>query len=353
MKKYFQITKYHPKTPGGIERYTDFLTEFLSLHGIYGMTAYSVSRSKEVKENYPFPVFPLKTFGSIFHQPLSLLPVFNSYLRDCDVIIIHLPNPLLLLQVTLYNIFAKKEIIFVHHGDIKNARLISYFNMVMMKRCKNVNICVHLSSKHLETSQELKDISCQHLFIPLEFPLTPLTKKSSKPLVVGFIGRLVKWKGVSTLIRAAAMLQENNFIIAGDGPDFSKLENQISELALQNVTMVGAVDPEHVNERFYTLIDLLVLPSISTRESFGIVVAEAMSRGIPTIVADLDSGVQELAQNGKNSIMFIPDDADSLASKISQLNNSEDYLFYKERGIRTISDHNKKTEKLVLIRHLK
>ena len=352
MKKYFQITKYHPTNPGGIERYTDFLTELLSLHGICGMTAYSVSQSKEADEDYRFPVVPLKTFGSILHQPLSLFPVFSHDLRDSDVIIIHLPNPLLLLQAYFYNRFAKKQIIFVHHGDLKKKRFINYLNKILMTGTNNVMACIHLSSKHLESSQELKFMSCDHLFVPLEFSISPSTRKVSQRLVVGFIGRLVKWKGVSTLIEAAALQPNNKFIIAGDGPDLLSLTNQICELGLQNVEMVGAIAPEFVNDQFYSLIDVLVLPSTSTRESFGIVLAEAMSRGIPTVVADLNSGVQELAQNGKNSVMFVPGDAESLASKIEKLKDPENYIFYQERGLKTISRHNIKSEKLILIQLL-
>lgn len=100
---------------------------------------------------------------------------------------------------------------------------------------------------------------------------------------LGFIGRLARHKGPLTLLRAMRQLPRGwGLTIAGGGP----LESAVRAAARESerVEYVGWVDGS-AKERFYSEVDLLVVPS-EWEEPAPLVVAEAAIRGIPAVVSD-------------------------------------------------------------------
>ncbi len=105
------------------------------------------------------------------------------------------------------------------------------------------------------------------------------------PVRLLFVGRLVRTKGVRDAIRAMAMLKDRPVVldILGEGIDRSACSELISELGLQDrVILHGRVPRTRVDE-FYRDADIFLFPSY--REPGGLVVAEAMSYGLPAIVS--------------------------------------------------------------------
>lgn len=109
-------------------------------------------------------------------------------------------------------------------------------------------------------------------------------------LRVGFLGRLTTDKGVHVLARAlqeviAQSDREVRLIIAGEnrfgGSDDDREIAAALEPLTGSVDRLGWVD----REEFFDQIDLAVFPSL-VEESFGLVVAEAMARGVPFVISD-------------------------------------------------------------------
>jgi glycosyltransferase involved in cell wall biosynthesis len=99
-----------------------------------------------------------------------------------------------------------------------------------------------------------------------------------------FVGRIVRSKGVRNAIRAMALLGEADvrLDILGEGPDFAACADLVRSLGLEgSVTMHGRLPRERVDD-FYAQSDIFLFPSY--REPGGLVVAEAMSHGLPCIV---------------------------------------------------------------------
>lgn len=105
---------------------------------------------------------------------------------------------------------------------------------------------------------------------------------------VGFMGRLCPIKNIESLLQAWAIAEpitkNHELILIGDGDAVykAKLENLAKELKINNIIYSGFVTGK-VQDEILSELSFLVLPSIS--ENFGMVVPEALWKGIPVIAS--------------------------------------------------------------------
>ncbi len=105
-------------------------------------------------------------------------------------------------------------------------------------------------------------------------------------LRLGFLGRFHEKKNLPLVLEAiVALPEEVSLTISGGGyGSESSLRDLAEALGIAHrVTWLGFTGGEE-REEFWRSVDVLVLPS--RFECFGMVVAEAMERGVPTIVSD-------------------------------------------------------------------
>jgi glycosyltransferase involved in cell wall biosynthesis len=88
-------------------------------------------------------------------------------------------------------------------------------------------------------------------------------------------GRLVSYKNVRPVIEAFRLLPDLELVVAGDGPDGSKLRS----LAGPNVTFTGHVDDTELRRLMATARALV----FAAEEDFGIVPVEAQAEGTPVL----------------------------------------------------------------------
>ncbi len=126
-----------------------------------------------------------------------------------------------------------------------------------------------------------------------------------KPCVL-FVGRLQARKNVDLLLGACAEIQDVRLVIVGDGPERSALESLAKEIH-PSAEFVGA---KHGGELkpYFEEADLFVLPGTG-----GLAVQEAMSYGLPIIVAQGDGTQDDLVREG-NGWQIPPDDFDALVN---------------------------------------
>lgn len=124
-----------------------------------------------------------------------------------------------------------------------------------------------------------------------------------------FVGRLVAYKGLGTLLRAQAMLRPGlPLYIVGEGPAGPALRAQAKALDL-DVQFLGRMPDEDL-PALYRGARLTVLPSINSQECFGISLVESMACGTPVVASRLP-GVAEVAALG--GLVSEPGAASSLA----------------------------------------
>ena len=107
--------------------------------------------------------------------------------------------------------------------------------------------------------------------------------------VVLCISRILKYKGIQHIIDAAPAILERYpdtlFVFLGEDQGFgAELKSQALESdVLNHCLFTGSVSAEKV-PKYYGLADVFVLPSVG--EGFGLVALEAMSAGLPCVLAD-------------------------------------------------------------------
>ncbi len=152
----------------------------------------------------------------------------------------------------------------------------------------------------------------QYHSIPKKDELKELYGVAGKKVIL-FVGRLEPVKNVSVLIRAYKRLKSDQTVlmIVGDGSEMATLKAEADGDA--GIRFEGyTVFPKLID--YYKLADVFVLPS--TYESWGLVVNEAMTMGLPVIVSDHVGCRVDLVENFKNGYIFMDNSTDDLHEKI-------------------------------------
>jgi glycosyltransferase involved in cell wall biosynthesis len=104
--------------------------------------------------------------------------------------------------------------------------------------------------------------------------------------VIGYVGRLMRMKGLATLIEAFAALEDGRLLLVGSGDYREDMLATASRLGVRDrIILAGTIPAADVPE-YINCMDVLVLPSITTPgwvEFFGRVLAEAMLCEVPVI----------------------------------------------------------------------
>jgi len=157
-------------------------------------------------------------------------------------------------------------------------------------------------------------------------PVRPERPPLENPPVIAFAGRLVPEKGADVFLNAFASVKgripQAQGLIAGDGPERSRLAAQIERCGLaSSVNMLGHLSREQLETRFAKAW-VQVVPS-RWEEPFGIVAAEAMMRGT-AVIASETGGLGELIRHGETGLLIPPSDPASLAGALLSLLNDRD-----------------------------
>lgn len=144
----------------------------------------------------------------------------------------------------------------------------------------------------------------------------------SNGLVLGFVKHLEPKYGLSTLIKAIALLHDRfpelSLQIVGKGSLEAQLKHQVADLGLEQVVMfLGAISHEDV-PKFLNHIDIFVMPSISESETFGVAAVEASAMEIPVIATSV-GGVSEVVLHNQTGLLVVPGDIGLLARAIETL----------------------------------
>ena len=200
------------------------------------------------------------------------------------------------IHTTLYNFPPKR----------KFPSLRNYLNEYIESRelnCASIRKIVPVSALIADQITEKYSSSRNKLAPPIPPGVSPLDtiKKEYDPEVpvIGFMGKEWKRKGLPKAIETWRELRKENpsakLCLAGFSTD---TDIGLKEEELSSVKILGHVRRK---ETFFEQIDILVHPA--QKEAFGMVIAEALSIGIPVLCSS-ETGASELLNPSKSSLSY-------------------------------------------------
>lgn len=159
-------------------------------------------------------------------------------------------------------------------------------------------------------------------------------RETDAPFTLGFIGRLVETKGLTTLIEALTYLPAYcQAIFVGDGPMRSVLEAEATRLGVSERVRIQPGVRTYEVPAVLSAFDVHVLPSRTFpnwKEQFGRTLAEAMACETPVIGSDSGEIPHVLGEAG---LIFPEGDAQALAARVHQiLDDPTLYATLAQRG---------------------
>lgn len=140
--------------------------------------------------------------------------------------------------------------------------------------------------------------------------------KANQMINIGFAGKFIDIKQPFTLLEAVNQSKFKNqiqLVFIGDGPLRSEIE-LLSKKNNINLSFLGFLNQSEIVAKGYSKIDILALTSKS--ETWGLVVNEVMTGGIPCIVSDKVGCHLDLIDEGKTGYVFQVNNTKELTNKI-------------------------------------
>ena len=155
--------------------------------------------------------------------------------------------------------------------------------------------------------------------------VSPIDEFCDGKVNILFVGRLEKRKGVNYLLEAYKRIKQeipnSRLIIVGPGTRLrGKYEKQVKRSGLKDVVFVGHVSYDEL-PRYYGTADIFCAPATG-RESFGIVLLEAMAMGKPIVASNID-GYASVMTHGVEGLLVPPKHKEMLAQSLITLMASE------------------------------
>jgi phosphatidylinositol alpha-mannosyltransferase len=170
----------------------------------------------------------------------------------------------------------------------------------------------------------------------------PLEQYQDGKLNILFVGRFEKRKGFDYLLKAYRQvkpsLPDSRLIAVGPGIRLRhKYEKHIRQHGIKDIVFPGYVSYVDL-PRYYTTADIVCFPATG-RESFGIVLLEAMAAGRPVIASAID-GYKTVLTSGEEGLTVGPRDVETLAQAIFKLAGDKSLRQQMgERGISRAGDY--------------
>lgn len=170
-----------------------------------------------------------------------------------------------------------------------------------------------------------KEVTVIPNVVDTDFFYLPKDEPSRKPFIFLAVGNMLPNKGFHILIRSFAAsfrhIPDVNLVFGGEGPYQAELENICKKLGVDHkVRFLGALSREKVRETMWEA-HALVLPSF--RETFGVVLIEALSTGLP-VIASRSGGPEDIV-NPEVGYLFEPGNEHELSICLESMWNRTDF----------------------------
>ena len=135
------------------------------------------------------------------------------------------------------------------------------------------------------------------------------------PLLLLYVGRLVKKKGVLQVLKAIQGIHSRDigFLIVGSGPQAGELKRFCRHYNISNVYFTGFQQTSDL-PMYYALADVLIFPSFY--DVWGLVINEALASGLYVLSSNRVGAAYDLVHQPWNGLLFDPNDVGEIVSAI-------------------------------------
>jgi glycosyltransferase involved in cell wall biosynthesis len=321
------VAPHYPPRVGGVERYVN--TVVLALrdsprHDVIVVTA-SESRRFVVESQDGITIFRLPTLFTLSDTPIH--PFWLVQLRrllnrlNIDVIHAHAPVPGL-ADAAAFTGGPRPVVLTYHSGSlVKGIRSVDWFLSRYEKhllprvfaRCAALGAVSPVSTSYATGRATLVPPGVDTaVFSPASAEL----RRGPTVLYVGRMDRSSRWKGVDILLRAMVLLRSQlpdvQLDLVGAGDAVPEIQSLARSLGIdQAINWRGVLDGEALVEQ-YRQAGVVVLPSTTESESFGMVLIEAMACGCPVVGSDV-GGIPYVIRSHIDGLLVPPGEPKALA----------------------------------------
>lgn len=311
MIKILHLGKYLEKNYGGIERATFFLIKNLKK---YTHHLICFDEKRKLKKNKTI----LRPFITLLSQPLSFEYIIKAFLKskNTDIVHIHSPNVVAFIAA----LFINKPIIIHWHADIISKGIVyNFYKIIEYLVLKKSKLIIVATKNYALNSKPLKKFTNKIEIIPYIYEYKKIKNVRSLKNKYSYlqnkniflsVGRLVEYKNFDQIIELAKYSRNNDiFLIIGNGPLKIKLYEKIKENKLDEKIKMITNSNDNELLYFYNKSNALLFLSNDRRESFGIVLLEAMNNDL-LIFANKNesSGIKDIIKDKINGIYLQNDD---------------------------------------------
>lgn len=329
------VCPYTWDVPGGVKQHIADLAE--ALIGL-GHDVSVITPADDVAELPPYAVsagraVPVPYNGSVARLAFGFLSAgrVRRWIRDGGFDVLHVHEPAAPSLGLLACWAADGPIVGTFHASYEKSRVVSVTAPILQSALEKITGRIAVSEAARTTLVE--HLGGDAVLIPngvateryaMAEPLPGWHGRAEAPRgeggALGFLGRMDEpRKGLQVLLRAFEVLGRRRpglrLLLAGPG-DADDVIARVSPELRDRVVVLGLISEED-KVRAYHSVDVFVAPNLGG-ESFGIVLAEAMSAGAPILASDIEA-FDRVLLGGRAGALFPAGDHEALAAAAGEL----------------------------------
>ena len=341
MKKILQIDNYMFPHIGGIEQVTRDVLNALKDEYTMRVLCFNHEKGTITDQVDGVDVTRVNCQCKVASQSIALGygKVLKKIMKEYnpDIVIFHYPNPFVAHFLMKHLKNRKFKFVMWWHLDITKQKLLGkLFKGQTKKLLKCADKIVATSPNYIEGSPWLTENQNKCVVIPncvseerlkyddkhLKMAEEIKNKYSGKHILFAF-GRHVEYKGITYLVKASKLLDDNYAVlIGGQGPLTDSLKEEAKDD--KKVEFLGRISDDEL-KAYLIACDIFCFPSITKNEAFGIGLAEAMYYGKATVTFNIPgSGVNYVSIKDETGLEVDNRDVTKYAEAIVKLSNDKE-----------------------------
>ncbi|MDD4635558.1 MAG: glycosyltransferase family 4 protein [Dehalococcoidales bacterium] len=247
--------------------------------------------------------------------------------------IIHLHEPFIPMLCTATLRFSDTITVGTFHAfGGRPGYYISWPLFYYLMRRRNRKLSGHIAVSKPAYEYARKHVPGKYTIIPNGIDLEhfnpqvpPIERFKDGKINILFVGRMERRKGLDYLLKAFEIIRKKNdnvrLIVVGPGKVLRRsYERTVRKRGIEDVAFVGRVTYDEL-PRYYQTADIYCSPATG-RESFGIVLLEAMALGKPMVATNIE-GYRHVVTDGQEGILVPPKNARILSEALEKLIDEE------------------------------